>query len=203
VEGVRRDKRSNGKWPAVFLDRDGVINEEVGFVNHENRFHLLSGVAEGIRMLNESGFLCIVVTNQPGVAMGIFPESLVIELHRRMTGQLKEAGANLDGIYYCPHHEQAVIETYRFRCPNRKPEPGMIQTAAMDFSVDLGSSYLIGDRGVDIETAGRAGVCPVLVETGYGKGEWLYRRHTWKYQPVFVAKDLKDAARRIVAERKE
>ena len=199
----RRERRADIMRPAVFFDRDGVINEEVGFVNHESRFRLIPGAVEGIRMLNEAGFLCVVVTNQPGVGMGIFPENLVVELHRRMVELLKAGGANVDGIYYCPHHEQAVIETYRFRCPNRKPEPGMIQVAAMDFSIDLKASYLIGDRGIDMETAGRAGIRPILVETGYGKGEWLYRHQTWRYQPVFIAKDLKDAAQRIVAERKE
>jgi D-glycero-D-manno-heptose 1,7-bisphosphate phosphatase len=190
-------------FPAVFLDRDGVINEEVGFVNHESRFRILPGVAEGIRMLKDTGFLCIVVTNQPGVGMGVFPEDLVMKLHRRMKEILGGAGAHLDGIYYCPHHEHAVIKEYRCRCPNRKPEPGMMKMAAQDLSIDFGASYLIGDRGVDIEAAGRAGVRPVLVETGYGKGEWLYRRHTWKCHPIFIAKNLKDAARRIIAARKE
>jgi len=189
--------------PAVFLDRDGVINEEVGFVNHESRFRVLPGVVEGIRMLGEAGFFCIVVTNQPGVGLGVFPEELVVRLHERMAEALKEEGAKLDGIYFCPHHEQAVIEAYRCRCPNRKPEPGMMKMAAQDFDIDLGASYLIGDRGVDMEAAGRAGVRPVLVETGYGKGEWLYRRNTWEHPPLFVAKDLRDAARRIVADRKE
>ncbi len=189
--------------PAVFLDRDGVINEEVGFVNHETRFRILPGVVEGIKILKGAGFLCLVVTNQPGVGLGVFPEELVMALHRRMEEVLARGGAKLDGVYYCPHHEQAVIEAYRCRCPNRKPAPGMLERASCDFSIDLKSSYLIGDRGIDMETAGRAGVRPVLVETGYGKGEWLYRRHTWRYSPVFVVKDLKDAARRIVAEKKE
>ena len=189
--------------PAVFLDRDGVINEEVGFVNHEDRFRILPGVAEAIRMLKNAGCLCVVVTNQPGVGLGVFPESLVLKLHTRMQAALERDGAALDGVYYCPHHEQAVAKAYRCRCPNRKPEPGMLNAAAKDLSIDLSVSYLVGDRGVDMEAAGRVGVCPILVETGYGKGEWLYRRHTWRHRPVFVAKDLRDAARWIVAEKGE
>ncbi len=189
--------------PAVFLDRDGVINEEVGFVNHEDRFHLIPGIVEAIRKLKEAGFLCVVVTNQPGVGLGVFPESLVVKIHQRLQEHLSESGLALDGIYYCPHHEQAVLPAYRRQCPNRKPGTGMIEQAASDLHIDLKRSYVVGDRGVDIEMAVRAGLRPILVETGYGKGEWLYRHHTWNVQPAFVAKDLNDAARWIVADKKE
>jgi D-glycero-D-manno-heptose 1,7-bisphosphate phosphatase len=189
-------------FPAVFLDRDGVVNEEMGFLNHIDRFRLIPGAVEGIRKLKEAGFLCVIVTNQPGVALGIFPESLVVQVHERMTSLLDEAGVRLDGIYYCPHHEAAVLASYRCQCPNRKPSTGMIEMAAEDLEIDLSRSYIVGDRGVDIETAGRAGLNSVLVETGYGKGEWLYRSHTWTYYPSRVAKNLKEAATWIVAHQK-
>lgn len=188
--------------PTAFLDRDSIINEEVGFVNHEDRFHLIPGIVEAIRKLKEAGVLCVVVTNQPGVGLGVFPESLVIKIHQRLQENLSESAVTLDGIYYCPHHEQVVPPAYRRQYPNRKPGTGMIEQAASDPHIDLKCSYMVGNRGVDIEMAGRADLCPILVETGYGKGEWLYRHHTWNAQPTFVAKNLNDAARWIVADKK-
>ena len=190
------------RFPAVFLDRDGVINEEMGFLNHIDRFRFIPGAIEGIRKLKEAGFLCVVITNQPGVALGVFPENLVRQIHDRMTSRLDEVGIRLDGIYYCPHHEAAVLPAYRRQCPNRKPAPGMIKIAAEELSIDLSRSYVVGDRGVEIEAAGRAGLKSILVETGYGKGEWLYRSHAWTHHPARVVKNLKEAATWIVAHQK-
>jgi len=187
------------RFPAVFLDRDGVINEEMGFLNHIDRFRFIPGAIEGIQKLKEAGFLCVVITNQPGVALGVFPESLVDRIHDRMTSRLDEVGVQLDGIYYCPHHEAAVLPAYRCQCPNRKPAPGMIKTAAAELPIDLSRSYVVGDRGVEIEAAGRAGLSSILVETGYGKGEWLYRSHAWTHHPTRVVKNLEGAADWIVA----
>lgn len=185
---------------AVFLDRDGTINEEVGYVNHLDRFRLLPGAARGIRLLNEHGFKTVVVTNQSGVARGYFPESLVQEVHQKMVDLLKGEGAYLDGIYYCPHHPHEGEPPYRQRCRCRKPATGLIEEAVRKLGIDLRGSYVVGDRGMDLEFAQAAGLEGVLVLTGYGKGEWEYLRDRWKVKPAHVAVDLYDAARWIIGQ---
>ena len=183
---------------AVFLDRDGTVNEEVGYVNHVERFTLLPRVGEAIRLLNQNGLKTVVITNQSGVARGYFPESLVPLVHQKMQELLKKDGAHLDGIYYCPHHPDVGAPPYRQKCRCRKPEPGLIEEAVKDLSLDLRSSYMIGDRGVDIEFAHRVGAKGILVLTGYGKGEWEYWGRQWKESPEYVAQDLFEAVRWIL-----
>ncbi|RPI99856.1 MAG: HAD family hydrolase, partial [Deltaproteobacteria bacterium] len=160
----------------VFLDRDGTINEEMGYVNHAERFHLLPRTGEAIRLLNGHHFRTVVITNQSGVARGYFPESVVQEVHQKMVGLLRAEGAYLDGIYYCPHHPDAGDPPFRQRCRCRKPATGLVEQAARDLDLDLSSSYAIGDRGIDIEFARKIGAKGILVLTGYGKGEWEYLR---------------------------
>ena len=183
---------------AVFLDRDGTVNEEVGYVNHIERFTLLPRAAEAIRLLNENGFKVVIITNQSGVARGYFPESLIHLVHEKMQDLLKKDGAHLDGIYYCPHHPDVGRPPYRQKCRCRKPEPGLIEEAVKELDLDLRSSYMVGDRGVDIEFAHRVGTKGVLVLTGYGKGEWEYWGRQWKEKPDYVAKDLFEAGRWIL-----
>jgi D-glycero-D-manno-heptose 1,7-bisphosphate phosphatase len=175
----------------VFLDRDGTVSEEVGYLNHINRFRLLAGVAAAIRKLNESALPVIVVTNQSGVARGYFPEQLVREVHERMTAELAEAGAHLDGVYYCPH--QAVDE-----CECRKPKIGMMELAARELELDLRKCFVVGDRYGDIELANRAGACGILVRTGYGEGDYAWHGKCWAYQPHYVAADLAEAVQWIL-----
>ena len=177
--------------PAVFLDRDGTISEEVGYLNHVSRFRILPGVADAICRLNEAGLLVIVVTNQSGVGRGYFPESLVHTVHELMTQQLEAAGAHLDAVYYCPH---TSVEG----CDCRKPRPGMLDRAALEHSIDLHRSFVVGDRHGDIELARRAGACSILVRTGYGEGEYLWNAPKWRLQPDFVAADLADAVHWIL-----
>jgi D-glycero-D-manno-heptose 1,7-bisphosphate phosphatase len=186
---------SNG---AVFLDRDGTINEEVGYVNHLDRFILLPRVGEAIRLLNRDGMKVVVVTNQSGVARGYFPESLVLLLHRRMEELLRQEGAHLDGIYYCPHHPDVGNPPYRQKCSCRKPDTGLIEKAVRDLDIDCSKSYVVGDRGVDIEFARRIGAKAILVLTGYGKGEWEYSKDRWQVAPDHVAEDLYKAAQWIL-----
>jgi len=177
--------------PAVFLDRDGTISEEVGYLNHVSRFRILPHVADAICRLNEAGLLVIVVTNQSGVGRGYFPESLVHTVHELMTQQLEAAGAHLDAVYYCPH---TSVEG----CDCRKPRPGMLDRAALEHSIDLHRSFVVGDRHGDIELARRAGACSILVRTGYGEGEYLWNAPKWRLQPDFVAADLADAVHWIL-----
>ncbi len=183
---------------AVFLDRDGTVNEEAGYVNHLERFTLLPRVGEAIRLLNQNGLKAVVITNQSGVARGYFPESLVSLVHQKMQELLKKDGAHLDGIYYCPHHPDVGAPPYRQKCRCRKPEPGLIEEAVKDLDLDLRSSYMIGDRGLDIEFAHRVGAKGILVLTGYGKGEWEYWGRQWKESPEYVAQDLFEAVRWIL-----
>lgn len=176
--------------PAIFLDRDGTVTEEVGYVNHVGRLRLLPRSAEAIRRINASGFLAVLVTNQAGVARGYFREELVHEVHRRLTGLLAEQGAHLDGIYYCPHHPVAGQPPYRQDCSCRKPKPGMVEAACRDLGIDPSRSYMVGDKHSDILFAHRLGMPGSLVRTGYGLGELEQWAATWTEPPDHVADDL-------------
>jgi len=185
------------KRPAVFIDRDGTINEQLGYINHTTRFHIFPFVAEAVKLLNDNGFLAIVVTNQSGIGRGYYPEDLVLELHARLKEHLEERGAGLDGIYYCPHHPHAELEAFREECQCRKPRTGLIEQALRDFDIDMDHSYVVGDRYVDVDFARRAGLKGVLVKTGYGLGEMTYNAEG-NPEPVFTAEDLLDAVKRIL-----
>ncbi len=186
------------KKPAVFLDRDGTVTEEVGYVNHESRLRLLPRSAEAIRLLNECGLLAVIVTNQSGVARGYFDEALVGRVHQRLISLLKEHGAVLDGIYYCPHHPSAGLPPYRQECKCRKPNVGLLERAAAEMTIDLVRSYVVGDRIKDIEFGQRLNLKSVFVLTGYGRGEYEYQHDGWTVEPHHIAEDLLDAVRWIL-----
>lgn len=185
---------------AVFIDRDGTLSEEVGYINHPSRFRLFPYSADAIRRLNENGWLAIVTTNQAGVARGYFSEEMIATVHDGMTKDLENDGARLDAIYYCAHHPSVGEPPYRFDCDCRKPRPGLITRAARDLDVDLKASWTVGDRYSDVELARNAGVKSAFVLSGYGRGEWEHQRSTWSHQPDLVADNLLEAVRRIVAE---
>lgn len=189
--------------PAVFLDRDGTINEEMGYVNHLERFVLLPHVGQAIRLLNQNGLKAVVVTNQSGVARGYFPESLVHRIHHKMQDLLTMEGAHLDGIYYCPHHPEVGSPPYRQKCRCRKPATGLVEEAVKDLDIDCSKSYAIGDRGLDIEFAHQIGAKGILVLTGYGKGEWEYLRDQWSVKPDHIASDLYEAVQWIIQQEGE
>jgi D-glycero-D-manno-heptose 1,7-bisphosphate phosphatase len=178
---------ANPGRPAVFLDRDGTISEEVGYLNHASRFRMFPFVAAAVRKLNEAGLSVIVITNQSGVARGYFPVTLVETVHTLMTKQLAELGAKLDGIYYCPH-------TSADACACRKPKTGLLERAARELALDLRRSFVVGDRYGDVELAHRVGATGVLVRTGYGEGELAWHAAKWPAPPDFVADDLAGAA---------
>ena len=179
--------------PAVFLDRDGTINEQMGYVNHISRFILLSGVGRAISRLNQAGLAVVVISNQSGVGRGYFPEELLGDVHRKMIDLLELDGASLDGIYYCPHHPQAEVAAYRRECDCRKPRPGMIQQAAVDLDLDLKKSFVVGDSVSDIKAARQVGAKAILVLTGYGAGELKYILPEKTVRPDWVAEDLTEA----------
>lgn len=154
---------------AIFLDRDGTINEEVGYMDRVEKLRLLPGAAEAIRLINASGMKTVVVTNQSGVARGVFTESFVAEIHARLGEMLRAEGASLDGIYFCPHHPTEGLGDYLRVCDCRKPAPGLLLRAAAELHLDPARSYMVGDTLKDIEAEGRAGVKGILVRTGYGE----------------------------------
>ena len=178
---------------AVFLDRDGTISEEVGYLNHVSRFRIFPFAPGAIRLLNSAKLAVIVVTNQSGLARGYFPESLVRTVHELMTEQLAAAGAHLDAIYYCPHASGDG-------CGCRKPRIGLLERASQEHGLDLRRSFVVGDRYDDIELAHRAGCRGVLLRTGYGEGELAWHAATWPAAPDFVARDLAEGAEWIVGQ---
>ncbi len=184
--------------PAVFLDRDGTVNEEMGYINHPDRFVLLPGAAAAIRRINQSGLKAVVVTNQSGVARGYFPVDLMDEVHEKMSRLLEEEGAFLDGIYTCIHGPPGEGEFQGCDC--RKPAIGLIKQAARELELDPKSCYVVGDRFKDIEMARNAGAKAILVLTGYGKGELEFFGASCKAQADFVAKDLGEAVDWILAD---
>jgi histidinol-phosphate phosphatase family protein len=155
---------------AVFLDRDGTINEEVNRVSEPSQFRLLPGVGQAIRRLNRSGYAVVVVTNQPVIARGDCSEETLREITNKMETQLGEAGAYIDALYYCPHHPDKGFPGERvelkFECSCRKPKPGLIEAACRDMNLDPGASWLIGDSDIDVKTANGACIRSILVETG-------------------------------------
>lgn len=156
---------------AVFLDRDGTVIEEAGYLDRLDRLVIFPWSIDAIRLLNRGGFLVVIVTNQAGIAKGLFDETFVQETHRLLDRKVSAAGGRIDGFYYCPHLPDASVEAYRRACDCRKPMAGMIQAAARDLGIDVTRSFVVGDRWIDMEMAQRAGAAGVLVGTGYGKTE--------------------------------
>jgi D-glycero-D-manno-heptose 1,7-bisphosphate phosphatase len=185
---------------AIFLDRDGTLNEEAGYIASADRFRLYSFAAEALRLINQSDLKAIVLTNQSGVARDYFTETALIEIHELMRETLRLQGARIDAIYYCAHHPDYGSPPYRLDCDCRKPRPGLAEKAARDFDLDLKRCYVIGDRYRDIETAYAVGARGVLVMTGYGREEYETRRREWPRQPDYVAEDLLEAVKWILAE---
>jgi D-glycero-D-manno-heptose 1,7-bisphosphate phosphatase len=191
------------KQRAVFIDRDGTISEEVGYINHPSRLRVFPFAVEAIKALHDHGWLAILVTNQAGVARGYFSEAMVIEVHQLLQAQLAENGARLDAIYYCAHHPSVGSPPYCRDCDCRKPKPGLIQQAVREFDLDLSLSWMVGDRYSDIELARNAGLKSAFVLTGYGRGEWEYQRESWQTNPDLVAPDLRDAVEQILVRTRE
>jgi len=186
------------KRPAVFVDRDGTINEQMGYVNHISRFVLLPGTAEAVRLLNRHHYLVIVISNQSGVARGYFPIDLVSAVHEHMSQLLRKEDATIDAVFFCPHHPRGSVPEFRMTCECRKPRTGLIRQACERFDIDLKNSYVVGDRSTDIELAHRIRVKGILVKTGYGMGEIDYVLPFLSHRPAHIAEDLLDATRWII-----
>ena len=190
-----------GKNIAVFLDRDGTINEEVGYLDNLDKLRIIPAAYEAIRLVNESCMKAIVVTNQAGIARGFFTEQFVRQTHEIIQGALLQKNASIDKFYYCPHHPTEGTGIYLQNCNCRKPLPGMLLHAANDLDIELESSYMIGDTYRDIEAATKVGVKGILVKTGYGReelqdvGNDVARSEN---KPDFVAEDILDAVKWIM-----
>jgi D-glycero-D-manno-heptose 1,7-bisphosphate phosphatase len=187
--------------PAVFIDRDGTLTEEVGYVNHPKRLRLLPRSADAIRRLNTAGVAAVVVTNQAGIARGYFSEDVLHAVNKALVSALEATGARLDGLYVCPHHPTEGTPPWRQDCQCRKPRPGLLLRAAEDLGLDLQASVMVGDKASDLEVAPRVGARSVLVLTGYGIGEWEYARDRFPVRPDHVAEDLLDAVEWFLAGR--
>lgn len=182
---------------AVFLDRDGVLNQEVGYIRQVNDLHLIPGVAQAIKRLNLAGVFCCLVSNQSGPARGYYSASHVDALHDRLCQLLKaEADAHLDALYYCPYlssPEGGIEPAYTRWSTWRKPNTGMLVAAAWDHDLDIDRSFMVGDKATDVDMAHNAGCVGILVQTGFGdrilSGEYQHRT-----QPDFIASDLPQAA---------
>lgn len=202
-------KRVEGKWrAAVFLDRDGTINEEAGYLDRIEKLRLLPGAAGAIRRINESGMQAVVVTNQSGIARGFFDEAFVEGVHARLGEMLRAEGARIDAFYFCPHHPTEGKGPYRQSCGCRKPAPGMLLLAAEELRIDPSLSYMVGDTLKDIEAGAGAGARGVLVRTGYGEeaaASLALRPDGLKdasFRPAHVAADLREAVAWIIEDRR-
>ena len=161
--------------PAVFLDRDGTMIYDVGYLSRREDVTWFSWTIDAIRLLNRAGFAVCVTTNQGGIGLGLYEEQFVRDVHREMSETLTAAGAHIDGWFYCPHYPTAVIERLRVDCDCRKPKAGMIRQAAEQMPLDLSRSYVVGDKIADVGLAKSVGARAVLVTTGHGESE--VRRH--------------------------
>ncbi len=184
--------------PAVFMDRDGTLSHEVGYVNHLSRFKLYSWSVDAVRLLNRSNFLAVVVTNQAGVARGYFPESVIHEVHASLSQSMAAGGARLDAVYFCPHHPSLGEPPYRLDCDCRKPKPGLLKRAEAELGADLSRSWVVGDRLGDLKLAWAVGARGALVKSGYGLGEWEHHAPGLGRAPDLVAEHLFEAVERIV-----
>jgi len=157
--------------PAVFLDRDGTIIDDIGYLDRVADVDIYPWSADALRLLKRGGFAIVVITNQSGVARGLYPESAVHAVHAHLIEALARGGAVVDGWYHCPHHPDAVDAAYRLDCDCRKPKPGMLTTAAAALGLDLARSVVVGDRWSDVAAAHAVGAAGVLVRTGAGARE--------------------------------
>jgi D-glycero-D-manno-heptose 1,7-bisphosphate phosphatase len=156
---------------AVFLDRDGTLIEEVGYLDRVDRVELYPWSIDAVRLLNRAGMPVIVVTNQSGIARGFFTEAIVDRVHEHISALLAEGGARIDAYYYCPHHPHGHVDGYTHVCNCRKPARGLVDRAVLEFGIDPGASFVVGDRWLDVRLARTVGARGVLVRTGYGAGE--------------------------------
>ena len=179
--------------PAIFLDRDGVVIEDAHYLASPKQVRLVPGSADAIAALNRAGWPVVVVTNQAGVARGLFTERAVEAVHAHLSEQLASYGARVEAYYYCPHHPAGEVEAYRVACDCRKPKAGMLLQAAADLGLDLERSWMVGDRESDLEAGAAVGARTILVRTGYGAAADATQLDRTRLNLDLVAANLADA----------
>jgi D-glycero-D-manno-heptose 1,7-bisphosphate phosphatase len=157
--------------PAVFLDRDGTIIEERGYLERLEHLDIFPWTGDALRLLKRAGYATVVITNQSGIARGLIDEAFLNHLHQTIDARLLSSGGGIDRYYFCPHFPQAKIERYRQTCGCRKPAPGMIEQACREMDLDPSGSVMVGDRWLDVACGGAAGTRTVLVRSGHGLSE--------------------------------
>lgn len=182
--------------PAVFLDRDGTLVEEVGYLDRLDRLHVFPYTTEALRILARAGFRLVIVSNQAGVARGFFDEDFVQLANQYLVDRLAEAGVAVDGVYYCPHHPDGTVARYRVSCECRKPNPGMLRAAERDLGIDLSRSWVVGDRWLDVALATGVGARGILVRTGYGETQAAHPPDGAR--PTAIAAHVLEAASLII-----
>lgn len=186
-----------GTRPAVFLDRDGTLIEDVGYLRRLDQIAVVPHAIEAVQRLSVAGFTIVVVSNQAGVARGYFDEPFVDTVHGILRDTFREGGAPIEAFYYCPHHPEGVVAGYRLACECRKPKPGLVLRAAKDLHLNLGRSFVVGDRWLDVELARHSGATGLLVRTGYGASD---ERHPVDgLRAAAIVDHVLDAARWIIA----
>ncbi|MFP4466256.1 MAG: D-glycero-alpha-D-manno-heptose-1,7-bisphosphate 7-phosphatase [Candidatus Goldiibacteriota bacterium] len=180
---------------AVFLDRDGTLIKDPGYLDKFEQIELYKNAGKALKLLKKAGYILIVLTNQSGIARGYYNEEFVRETHKKIDGMLAGNGIKPDEYYYCPHHIKGVIKKYSVKCGCRKPGPGMALKAKKKYGLDLKRSFVIGDKLTDIEMAGRINAGSVLVLTGNGKKE--RKKAAKKAKPDIITSDIYTAAKKI------
>jgi D-glycero-D-manno-heptose 1,7-bisphosphate phosphatase len=185
--------------PAVFLDRDGTMIHESGYLSRLPDLRWFPWTVDAVRLLNRAGFLVCVTTNQSGIGFGFYTEKFVVDVHSRMEATLEAGGARVDGWFFCPHHPSALVDKWRTDCDCRKPKDGMIRQAAARLGIDPHRSFVVGDKLSDVGLATSAGARGVLVRTGYGDD--VVRAHAAGVPgAAHVAADLMEATAWLLAE---
>ena len=164
-------RKASERAPAVFLDRDGTLIKDIGYLRSTREVAFYPWSIDAVRALNQAGFPVVVTTNQSGVARGIITEPMIEDVHRHLSMLLDAGGARIDAYYYCPHHPEGTVEIYRTRCDCRKPACSMIERASADLGLDPGRSFVVGDKWIDVGAGRAAGARTILVRTGYGAAE--------------------------------
>ncbi len=164
-------RQESGGDRAVFLDRDGTLIEDIGYLDRIDRVEMFPWSVDAVRLLNRAGLRVVVTTNQSGIARGMFTESIVEGVHQHISSLLAEGGAHIDAYYYCPHHPEGTVDLYAQQCECRKPGRGLVDRAVSDLGVDPSRSFVVGDRWLDVQLARAVGARGVLVRTGYGQAE--------------------------------
>ncbi len=184
----------------IFLDRDGTISEEIDYIDNVEKFSLYSFSPKAIKKLNDLGIKVIIVTNQAGIAKGLYTEKTLHSIHKKMIEQLEKEGAHIDDIYYCPHHSDGKIDAYSIDCECRKPKSGMILQASKKFNFNLKHSFAVGDKIRDIKAGSRLGTRSILVLTGHGKDSLKKINKNKSEKPEFIAENLLEASEIICRE---